>query len=118
MTDERTICVIEFSGKQVDWAGWSEKFLARAHLKGYQDVLLGDKKVPNDDESLDLSTDEGKAGKKARDRNVAAYVDLILSITNETEAGRVAFQIVKGAKPKTLKRGDAKLAWKCLCNRR
>ena len=40
MSDEKSIRIIEFSGSQSDWDGWSEKFLARAENKGYRKLLL------------------------------------------------------------------------------
>ncbi len=33
--DEKAIRIIEFSGRQSDWDGWSVKFLTRAENKGY-----------------------------------------------------------------------------------
>ena len=45
-TDERTIKVIEFSGKKSDWFVWESKFLARAKRKGYKGLLLGKSKFP------------------------------------------------------------------------
>ena len=35
VSEERAIRIIEFSGKQSDWDGWSEKFLAKAEMKRY-----------------------------------------------------------------------------------
>ncbi len=32
--EEISVRIIEFSGKQADWDGWSEKFLARAKRRG------------------------------------------------------------------------------------
>ena len=40
MSEEKSIRIIEFSGKQSDWDGWSEKFLAKAEHKGYKKLLL------------------------------------------------------------------------------
>ena len=33
MSEEKSIRIIEFSGKQSDWGGWSEKFLTKAEMK-------------------------------------------------------------------------------------
>ena len=54
--------------------------------------------------------DTHKAKEKLRDLNEEAYEDLILSITGETDAGRVAFQIVRGSKSK-IKDSDTHEAW-------
>ena len=41
MSDMRSICVINFSGRTFDWEGWSEIFLARSKKKGYKKLLTG-----------------------------------------------------------------------------
>lgn len=115
MSDEKntaSIRVIPFSGKSVDWPVWSEKFLARARRKGYKKILLGTVQVPED--SLDLSgleAIEKKEKEELRELNEEAYEDLILSISGDTEVGRVVFQLVRGAKTNRLKDGDAYEAW-------
>ena len=114
MSEEKVsmIKVIPFSGKQVDWQVWSKKFLTRSRRKGYNDILQGKDSVPPDSEDLTAISDDDtcKAKEKLRDLNEEAYEDLILSITGETDAGRVAFQIVRGSKSK-IKDGDAHEAW-------
>ena len=40
MSEERWICIIEFSVKQSDRDGWSEKFLAKAKHKGLRKLHL------------------------------------------------------------------------------
>ena len=112
---EGTIKVIPFSGNKRDWPIWSEKFLARGDLKGYKDILTGKVKVPSDEEYDDMEDATLKAKAKAlRKLNKDAFIDLLLSITAETETGRIAFQIVKGSKTKDLSDGDARAAWKKL----
>jgi hypothetical protein len=54
---------------------------------------------------------------KLREQNEDVYEDLILSINGDGKAGRVAFQIVKGAKSSDLGDGDAALAWSRLVNK-
>ena len=115
MSDEKisTIKVIPFSGKQVDWQVWSEKFLARSRRKGYKSILQGKAVVPPDCLSLVsiADTDSRKEKQKLRDLNEEAYEDLILSINGDSESGRVAFQIVRGSKTSAIKDGDAREAW-------
>ena len=106
-SDKGMIKIAPFSGKQNDWAIWKEKFIARARRKGYKEVLIGKKAVPPD--SVEIET---KDEKLLRDANNVAYEDLILLIDGEQAAGRVAFNIVRGAKTSDLKDGDASLAWK------
>ena len=44
--EEKSIRVIEFSGKEDDWKYWSVKFLARADLRGFGELLIGEEKLP------------------------------------------------------------------------
>ena len=41
MSEEKSIRIIAFSGKQNDWRVWSQKFLAVAEKRGYRKVLTG-----------------------------------------------------------------------------
>ena len=113
MTDEtsieKAIRVISFTGKLEDWRMWSRKFLARARVKKYKEVLMGTQKVPSHDEDLDLTTEAGKVKQKARTNNDNAYNDLLLSCADE-----VSFGAVDEAVTDELPDGDACLAWKNL----
>ena len=111
---DKTIAKFTFSGKKVDWPVWSEKFLARARRKDYKKVIVGTANVPSDSVTIDSSTAIGKEQKRLRELNELAYEDLILFIDGTTDAGRVAFSIVRGSKSNELKDGDACLAWKRL----
>jgi hypothetical protein len=112
---ERSLRAIAFSGKQVDWPVWTEKCLARGRRRGYKKVLLGKEKMPSDAETIDPVKDQEKS--KLQEQNEDAYEDLIMSIDGDGKAGRVAFQIVKGAKSSDLGDGDAALAWSRLVNK-
>ena len=39
-TEEKSICIIEFSGKKTDSDSWSEKFLLHGKQKGYKKLLV------------------------------------------------------------------------------
>ena len=56
---DKSIRVISFNGKQVEWAAWETKFPAKANRRGFKKVLLGIEEVPNASEEIDLSDDEG-----------------------------------------------------------
>lgn len=65
MSEEKSIRIIEFSGKKSDYDGWREKFLAKAEYKGYRKLLLckkdkvGYDRIPTEeeyDEAMDKST--------------------------------------------------------------
>ncbi len=105
-TQERSIKVIPFDGKDKDWREWSSNFLARANLYGYKDVLLGNMKVPRE-EKVSLIENEAMA----RECNLCAYSNLILSCKG------VPFSIVDGAKTEALPNGDARTAWIALKER-
>ena len=45
-SDEKSIRVIEFSGKPSDWKIWSRKFLARVKRKGCKALLEGKIAIP------------------------------------------------------------------------
>ena len=112
---EASIKVIPFSGNKRDWPIWSEKFLARADVKGYREILLGEIDVPTDGDYADISdADEKKKADGLRKSNKDAYIDLLLSISTEHETGRVAFQIIRTAKTKEFAAGDARGAWRRL----
>jgi len=112
---EGTIKVIPFSGNKRDWPIWSEKFLAKGDVKGYKDILLGKIKVPTDSEYSTLENESQKEqASMLRKLNKDAFIDLLLSITADTDTGRIAFQIVRGSKTKDLVDGDARSAWRKL----
>ena len=46
MKEEKVPHLLSFSGKAQDWRMWSRKFIARASMKHYVDVLLGIEEVP------------------------------------------------------------------------
>ena len=56
MSEEKSIRIIEFSGKKSDYDGWREKFLAKAEYKGYRKLLLckkdkvGYDRIPTEEE--------------------------------------------------------------------
>ena len=113
-TEKSMIKIAPFSGKQSDWSVWREKFMARAKRKGYKDILLGNTKVPAESETL---TSADKVKLAARKANNTAFEDLLLLIDGEQASGRVAFNIVRGAKTSSLTDGDAALAWKRLSDK-
>ncbi len=103
---EKRISIVQFT-KDTKWHIWSEQFLARADYRGYDRILNGQAKPP--DES-DPTTD--KDALKLRIANKRAYSDLLLSFNDE-----VNFGIVSEAKTTELDKGDAYLAWKNLKNK-
>jgi len=79
--------------------------LARASKKGFKNVFIRIIQMPNNSVSPDLTKDDGKKEQAAREKNVMAYEDLILSIDTSKDKGKIAFQIVKTSKTSELKGG-------------
>jgi hypothetical protein len=94
MTDLSSICVIPFYGKCEEWRTWSEKFFAKAGRYGFKDVFLGKFKVPRTDEDYDMESEEGKKLTIAADMNELAYTELILSIDDKKNSGKVALNVL------------------------
>ncbi len=113
-SDDRAIRVIVFNGEPEEWSYWEEKFLVRASKKGFKDVLTGIVEAPDDSETLNLTTAEGKEKNEAKKQNILAFEELILSIDMSKDKGKIAFQIVKNCKTTAKKGGDAAMAWKRL----
>ena len=64
--------------------------------EGLQEILKGTAIVPSNSEAIDASSTVGKEKQKLRELNELAYEDFILFIDSTTDAGRVAFSIVRG----------------------
>jgi hypothetical protein len=84
---------------------WNCKFLSKAKLAGYDEVLTGKQVTPDDSEALDLRRNEDKVKAKLRKMNIIAYNALMLSC----EGG--AFGPVEEAKTTKHPDGDARQAW-------
>ena len=110
---EQRLTVVSFSGKQGDWTTWEEKFLARANMKGYKEVLLMEPSaIPNK-----LSDSTTVLNKSLNHKNNAAYSDLILSMNTESPAGKVAFTLIRSTKSDDYPNGNAAEAFKRLINK-
>ena len=103
---EKTIGIVQFSGKHSDWRMWLKQFLAVSCKKKYKDILLGTTTVPKESETLDESDDTNKAKIKAQEANKSTYGHLILANPHQ-----VAFNILDKAVSADLPNGDARLAW-------
>jgi len=81
--DEKSLRVIEFSGKKSDWKVWSRKFLARGSKRGYKDIVEGTVKIPSKSmyEDALAKTDPTPIDSKNiknYELSVSAFEDLIL----------------------------------------
>ena len=116
-SEEKSLCVIEFSGSTKDWEIWSGKFKAQGKRKGYTKLLLGRSEIPTLDELTaveECNTDREKKVTELVELNELGYEDLILSINGESASGKVAFNLVKNCKTTEFPEGNCKLAWEPL----
>ena len=118
--EEKSIRVIEFSGKSSDWKIWSRKFLARANRKGYKKLLLGEAKIPTEDQYT-LACGEANSSEKKTVKlwqlNEAAFEELLLSINGQTKQGRIAFNLVDNCVTDDQPEGNCKIAWERLVHK-
>ncbi len=89
--EQKSIKVIEFTGKDRDWKIWSRKFLAVASRKGYKDLLTGVSAIPTQAQ-FDLaeaeSNDAEKKTRKLWKLNELAFEDILLSISGRPDKRR------------------------------
>ena len=119
---EKSLRIIEFSGKKDDWKVWSVKWLARANRRGYKKLVNGPVPIPSESQyqSAVLVSEPSTTEKKRvelYEASIEAFEDLILSINGSTSAGRVAFELVHGSRTQDNPDGDVKLAWKRLVSK-
>ena len=96
MSELKTIRVLAFSGQEEDWNKWSKTFLATSTVKGYREALKPTK--PQVD--------------AVEDKNVRAYSNLLLSCEDD-----VIFGIIEESISNKFPEGDARVAWKALCDK-
>ena len=101
MSDEKTIRILAFTGKKEDWNMWSEKFMAKASIRGFDEILEGTLKCPKDD-----ATNLNKKEETAKALNKIAFNELVLSATDNVTAS-----LIKSAKYGSIRKGDAHDAW-------
>ena len=112
--EQKSIKVIEFSGKDKDWKIWSRKFLAQASRKGYKKLLTGDEVIPTESQ-YSLAAGETNIEEKKTVRlwqlNELAFEDILLSINGTTKQGKIAFNLVDNCSTEEQPEGNSKLAW-------
>ena len=119
MSEEKTIRVVVWSGKTLDYDGLSKKHLAKAEHKGYQKLLLCKKNredfdnVPTKKEIEDI---EAKTLKEEADEeilkldklNKQTFMGLVLSIDTTMTTGKTASRLVNFLKRASIQKGIAK----------
>jgi hypothetical protein len=108
---ETSIRIILFSGKRDEWETWKEKFLVRASIRGYEDLITGEEEIPKThdiDGTKRILTKEEEA---LHDSNLKGYQDLIMSIECTSSAGKIAFAMVTGSKTQENPKGSVRAAY-------
>lgn len=109
---EERMKLLRFDPKKSVWRVWSKQFLARAQIKGFYKVLVGEEVPLSDGEFERMRSTRGaeyEEAKRVREMNAKAYNDLLLSFSDI-----VNFGLLEDAVTDRLKGGDAALAWKKL----
>ncbi len=112
---ERTICVIEFSGKEDDWKYWLVIFLTWANLRDFGELLVGEEKLPIKSEftlaeSIDPATSQSKETIRLYNLGKKVFDELVLSCNTTTPAGQTAFLIILECQTADNQKSDATLA--------
>jgi hypothetical protein len=128
---EKTIKAIMFDGKQASFIMWEAKLGEKGTKLGWYTLLFGcddEVCVPSITEENNpyLETQIDPQGNPVQVRiwtrtqmiaftkeNIAAFMELLLSIDTSTPPGRVAFDIVMGTKCLEFPNGNARIAMKC-----
>jgi hypothetical protein len=108
---EKNVNVIPFTEKS-NWRVWSRKFTARAYIKVYKDVLIGEVTVPKHVAPIDITTSAGMDQMEARKANDLACSDILLSFEDI-----VNFALIDKATITDHPEGAAAKAWKNLLNK-
>ena len=120
--DEKTLWVIEFSGRKSDWKIWSQKFLAQGNKRGCKDIIERKTSIPSkalynaSKDKID-PTPQDETNIKTYEHSISAFEDLILSINGESKAGKVAFDLVDGCNTLSNPNRDISLAWSWLVHK-
>ncbi len=88
--------------------------LAKANVKGYDDILLGKVTIHKSTVVIDVTNDAGKELLKIREKTDSGYSDLIISMNREESIGMVAFNTIRNSKSKDYKKGNIEIAFKNL----
>ena len=118
--EQKSIKVIEFTGKDKDWKIWSRKFLAQANRKGYKKLLSGATAIPTESEytaAAGGSTDAEKLTVKLWQLNELAFEEILLSINGQTKQGKIAFNLVDNCTTAEQPEGNCKIAWERLVHK-
>jgi gag-polypeptide of LTR copia-type len=89
--------LIPFTGKVEDWESWKTKFQARAMLRGYEGIPMGDDEAPKTHSASGVKKTLTPEDKELVNANQRGFVDRNLSMDN-TGAGKIALKIVMGTK--------------------
>ena len=111
MSEEKTIRILPFSGLKKDWRKWQAKFIAKARIKGYYQILVGNEVAPRFDAVQD-NTEVGKANKLLLKANEVGFATLMFAMESE-----VCLSMVESSITNEQPEGCLRTAWKKLCKK-
>jgi hypothetical protein len=111
--EQKSIKVIEFTGKDKDWKIWSRKILAQANRKRYKKLLSGTMAIPTESEC----TAAGGGSTKLWQLNELVFEEMLLSINGKTKQGKIAFILVDNCMTAEQPKGNCKIAWERLVHK-
>ena len=95
--EQKSIKIIEISGKAKDWKIRLWKFLAKANYEGYQKVLTGTNEISSE-KKFDLAVGESNEDEKKTVRlwhlNKRTNGEILLYINGQAKQGNIAFNLV------------------------
>ena len=118
--EQKSIKVIEFTGKDKDWKIWSRKFLAQANRKGCKKLFSGSEAIPTKSEytaAAGGTSDADKLTVKLWRLNELAFEEILLSINGQNKQGKLAFNLVDNCTSAKQPEGNCKLAWERLVHK-
>ena len=113
-----SIKTIPFNGKKDRWSSWKRKFLVMSSRKGYKDLLLKKETILTA-AAINALTGSTKTDAEAdKEKQIKllelGFEDLVLSIDDKTQEGKVVFKIIESAVSAEFPEGDATIAWERL----
>ncbi len=79
VASEKAIRILQLSGKNEDWLMWTDKFIARATIRGYDKILMGNVLSTGELNEKGDPDELSKAEKQANSLNKKACNEWILS---------------------------------------
>lgn len=115
MSNEKSVKICVFNGKEQDYRQWADQILALMLVKdpAYKNLLTGATAVPTASEvaAAKAATPRDTAVIEASEKAAQVFATLLLAMQGSTSKGKIAYAIVTGARNIDHPDGNPKLAW-------